>query len=207
MRISQFFHLEQGVHYRYWNPNTAPKNCNSTGTVFGVFFFFRISARVFETMWLTWEQESDAESSPPPRDLWSHSWSAPAVPSPPCQCKNLCSVSGIFFTRIRKLGDAIQSFCWGSGSGQVTKFLNSFFSRRKLTLALKLKILNLVNPDKIAKNFYIKFFKFVLNSNKIDIFNKQIHRALKGAQAWDIQSLGFSWILHHEVSTCGWLRG
>jgi hypothetical protein len=30
---------------------------------------------------------------------------------------------------------------------------------------------------------------------------------LKGAQAWDIRSLGFSWFLHHEVSTCGWLRG
>ncbi len=30
---------------------------------------------------------------------------------------------------------------------------------------------------------------------------------IKGAQAWDIRSLGFSWFLHHEVSTCGWLRG
>ncbi len=29
----------------------------------------------------------------------------------------------------------------------------------------------------------------------------------KGAQAWDIRSLGFSWFLHHKVSTCGWLRG
>ncbi len=30
---------------------------------------------------------------------------------------------------------------------------------------------------------------------------------LKGAQAWDIRSLGFSWFLHHKVSTCGRLRG
>ncbi len=28
-----------------------------------------------------------------------------------------------------------------------------------------------------------------------------------GAQAWDIRSLGFSWFLHHKVSTCGRLRG
>jgi hypothetical protein len=30
---------------------------------------------------------------------------------------------------------------------------------------------------------------------------------LKGAQAWDIRSLGFSWFLHHKVSMCGRLRG
>ncbi len=30
---------------------------------------------------------------------------------------------------------------------------------------------------------------------------------IKGAQAWDIRSLGFSWFLHHKVSTCGRLRG
>jgi hypothetical protein len=30
---------------------------------------------------------------------------------------------------------------------------------------------------------------------------------INGAQAWDIRSLGFSWFLQHEVSTCGWLRG
>jgi hypothetical protein len=29
----------------------------------------------------------------------------------------------------------------------------------------------------------------------------------KGAQAWDIRSLGFSWFLHHKVSTFGRLRG
>ncbi len=29
----------------------------------------------------------------------------------------------------------------------------------------------------------------------------------KGAQAWDIRSLGFSWFLYHKVSTCGRLRG
>ena len=33
------------------------------------------------------------------------------------------------------------------------------------------------------------------------------HSTLKGAQAWDIRSLGFSWFLHHKVSTCGRLRG
>ncbi len=30
---------------------------------------------------------------------------------------------------------------------------------------------------------------------------------LKGAQAWDIRSIGFSWFLHHKVSTCGCLWG
>ncbi len=37
------------------------------------------------------------------------------------------------------------------------------------------------------------------------VFLKNNH--LKGAQAWDIRSLGFSWFLHHKVSTCGRLRG
>ncbi len=32
------------------------------------------------------------------------------------------------------------------------------------------------------------------------------HR-FKGAQAWDIRLLGFSWFLHHEVSMCGRLWG
>jgi hypothetical protein len=31
--------------------------------------------------------------------------------------------------------------------------------------------------------------------------------SFKGAQAWDIRSLGFSWFLHHWVSTCGRLQG
>ncbi len=31
-------------------------------------------------------------------------------------------------------------------------------------------------------------------------------KVLKGAQAWDIRSLGFSWFLHHKASTCGRLR-
>jgi hypothetical protein len=30
---------------------------------------------------------------------------------------------------------------------------------------------------------------------------------IKGAQVWDFRSLGFSWFLHHKVSTCGRLRG
>ncbi len=31
--------------------------------------------------------------------------------------------------------------------------------------------------------------------------------SVKGAQAWDIRSLGFSWFLHHKVSTGGRLWG
>ncbi len=31
--------------------------------------------------------------------------------------------------------------------------------------------------------------------------------SFKGAQAWDIRSLGFSWFLHHKVSMCRRLRG
>ncbi len=34
-----------------------------------------------------------------------------------------------------------------------------------------------------------------------------LRTTFKGAQAWDIRSLGFSWFLHHKVSMCGRLRG
>jgi hypothetical protein len=53
------------------------------------------------------------------------------------------------------------------------------------------------------------FYVVVQLSRKTQAELSENRRAspFKGAQAWDIRSLGFSWFLHHEVSTYGWLRG
>ncbi len=59
-----------------------------------------------------------------------------------------------------------------------------------LTLSLGCMIL------KLLKVLYLKMSRSCM-----------ILKLLKGAQAWDIRSLGFSWFLHHKVSTCGRLRG
>ncbi len=45
------------------------------------------------------------------------------------------------------------------------------------------------------------------NSERSSLMPCAVKSSFKGAQAWDIRSLGFSWFLHHKVSTCGRLLG
>ncbi len=52
--------------------------------------------------------------------------------------------------------------------------------------------------------FYWNHHLLSFGTNTLD-FGSRLS-SVKGAQAWDIRSLGFSWFLHHKVSTCGRLQ-
>ncbi len=59
----------------------------------------------------------------------------------------------------------------------------------------------------LAIKVFLHSFIYSFCDSRLHSFIRSLVSPFKGAQAWDIRLLGFSWLLHHKVSMCGWLRG
>ncbi len=96
------------------------------------------------------------------------------------------------------------------GCHTISEFWHTSFLRILLYTVLSVKFHH-QNPLAIDSELICRCF--VLYSMKSTLwsflFSKRAHARIcfKGAQAWDIRSLGFSWFLHHKVFMGRWFVG